>query len=138
MKPELVFQKRQDSLTAEIVVAALIAERSANLVGLLPLMLIFVELLDVQQRVLVVRIEAEHLVERFEGAIDKTAALEVETEAQKDVRLFEPRQPRPLQQALVDVDGARDLPLLAGFLPAMRRGVERFVTTIFGHARVES
>ena len=75
-------------------------------------MLIFVKLLDVQQRVLVVRIEPDDLVERFERAIDESAALEVEAEAEQDVRLFEARQARPLQQALMDVDGPRDLSLL--------------------------
>ena len=75
-------------------------------------MLVFVQLFDVQQRVLVVRIQPDHLVERFERAIDKPAALEVEAEAQEDVRLFEPGQPRTLEQALMDIDGARDLSLL--------------------------
>ena len=58
-------------------------------------------------------IEPEHFVERLERAIDEPAALEVEPEAEQHVRLLEPRQLRPLQQALMDVDGAGDLALLA-------------------------
>src|SRR5439155_18346371 len=63
------------------------------------------------ERVVVVRIELQHLVERFEGPIDEPAALEVEAKTQQHVRLFEPRQLLALQQALMNVDGARHLPL---------------------------
>ncbi len=55
----------------------------------------------------------DDLVERFERAIDESSALEVEAETEQDVRLLETRQARALQQALVDVDGARDLPFFA-------------------------
>ena len=47
-------------------------------VGLGPLVLLFVQLLEVDQRVLVLGIEPQHLVERLERAIDEAAALVVE------------------------------------------------------------
>ena len=74
-------------------------------------MLVFVKLLDIEQRVLVVGIEPDDLVERLERAVDESAALEIEPETEQDVRLFEARQARPLQQTLMDVDGACDLAL---------------------------
>ncbi len=58
LKAELVFQKRQNGLAASVFGACLAAERSPHIVRLLPLMLILVQLLDVQQRVLVVGIDA--------------------------------------------------------------------------------
>src|SRR2546430_9569159 len=45
--------------------------RSPRVVGLGPLMLLFMQLLKVDERVLVFRIEAKHLVEGFERAIDE-------------------------------------------------------------------
>ena len=117
-------------------VPRLAAERPAHVVRFLPLMLIFVKLLDVQQRVLVVRIEPDDLVERFEGAIDEPAALEVETEAEQHVRLLEARQPRPLQQALMNVDGARDLPLLAIQAAEQQMDFQRVAEVLGGLAQL--
>ena len=54
-------------------------------------MLLFVQLLEVDERVLVLRIEPQHLVERFERAIDEPAALVVEAEAEQHVGVLEPR-----------------------------------------------
>ena len=76
-------------------------------------MLIFVKLFDVQQCVLIRWIQPDDLVERFEGAIDEPAPLEIEAEAEQNVRLLETGQARALQQTLVNIDGARDLPLFA-------------------------
>ena len=136
LQPELVLEKGENGLAAAVLGAALAAERSADLIGLLPLMLIFVQLLDVQQRVLVVGIEPDDLVERFERAIDEPAALEVEAEAQQDVRLFEARQPRALQQALMNIDGARDLPLLAIQAAEQQVNLERVAETLRGLAQL--
>ena len=111
LQAELVLEKREDALAAPIFSAALMPERAANVVGLLPLMLVFVQLLDVHERVVVVRIQLQHFVERFERPVDEAAALEVQAKAQQHVRLFEPRQLRALQQALMNGDGARHLPL---------------------------
>ena len=78
-----------------------------------PLVLLLVQLLQVEQRVLVRRIHADHFVERFERAIDEAAALEVEAEAQQDVGVLDLGELRALQQRLVHLDGARDLAALA-------------------------
>src|SRR5688572_18234138 len=114
-------------------------------------MLIFVELFDVEQRVLIVRIEADDLVERFEGPIDKSTAFEVEAEAQQDVRLLEARNPRALQEALMNVDGTRHLPLFAietaeqqMNLERVAKGLGRFAELLDGqinlvrHEKIES
>ena len=65
-------------------------------------MLVFVKLLDIEQRVLIVGIDPDDLVERFERAIDESATLEIEPETEQDVRLFEARQARA---AAADSDG---------------------------------
>jgi hypothetical protein len=75
--------------------------------------LLLVEFLEVEQRVLVLRIHADDFVEGLERPIDEAAALEVEPEAQQDVGVLDGRQLRPLQQRLVNLDGAGDLAALA-------------------------
>ena len=52
-------------------------------------MLFLVQLLQVEQRVFVLRIEPQHFVERLERAIDEPAALVVEAEAEQDVGVLE-------------------------------------------------
>ena len=136
LQSELVLEEREDRLAAAVLGAALLAERAPHIVGLLPLMLVFVQLLDVEQRVLVVRIELDDLVERFERAIDESAALEVEPEAEQDVRLLEPRQARPLQQALMNVDGARHLALLAIQAAEQQVNLERVAEALGGLAQL--
>ena len=132
LQSQLVLEKGENRLAAAVLGAALAAERPPDVVRLLPLVLIFVELLDVQQRVLVVRIDPDDLVERFERAIDEPAALEVEAEAEQDVRLLEARQARALQQALMDIDGARDLSLLAVQAAEQQVNFERVAETFGG------
>ena len=78
-----------------------------------PVVLILVELLELRQRVLVGRVEPQHFLERLDGAIDEAAAPVVEAEAEQHVGVLEAAQARPLQQVLVDLDGAADLSLLA-------------------------
>ena len=78
-----------------------------------PVVLILVELLELRQRVLVGRIEPQHLLERLDGAIDEAAAPVVEAEAEQHVGVLEAAEARPLQQVLVDLHGAADLSLLA-------------------------
>ena len=84
-----------------------LAQRSreplADLVRLGPLVLFLVELLEIDERVLVLGIEPQHLVEGLERAIDEPAALVVEAEAQQRVGVLELGQLRPLQQRLVDL-----------------------------------
>src|SRR5918995_6718468 len=99
-------------------------------------MLIFVELFDVEQRVLIVRIEANDLVERFKRPIDESTALEVEAEAQQDMRLLEARDPRALQQALMNVDRARHLPLFAIEAPKQQMNLERVAEALGGFAEL--
>ena len=69
-----------------------------RVVRLGPLVLLLVQLLQVDQRVLVLRIEPQHFVERLERAIDEAAALVVEAEAEQHVGVLELAQLRPLQQ----------------------------------------
>src|SRR5580698_5738979 len=76
-------------------------------------MLLFVKLLKVDQRVLVLRIESQYLVERLQRAVNEPAALVVESQTQQHVRVLKPADPRPLQQALVNRDRLADLSLLA-------------------------
>ena len=78
-----------------------------------PVVLILVELLELRQRVLVGRVEPEHFLERLDGAVDEPAAPVVEAQAEQHVGVLEAAQARPLQQVLVDLDGAADLSLLA-------------------------
>ena len=66
----------------------------AGRVGLGPLVLLFVQLLEVGERVLVLGIEPQHFGERLERPIDEAAALVVEAEAQQHVGVFELAQVR--------------------------------------------
>jgi hypothetical protein len=94
---QLVLEKRQDRQVARLGVrAAQCDELLANAVRIGPLMLLLVQLLQVEERVLVCRIHADHFIERFEGAIDEAAALEVESEAQQDVGVLDLGQLGPL------------------------------------------
>ena len=54
----------------------------------------------------------QHFGERLDRAIDEAAAAVVEPEAQQHVGVFQLAQVRALQQALVLLDRAADLPLL--------------------------
>ena len=85
----------------------------AHRVGFGPLVLFFVQLLEVRQRVPVLRIEPQHFRERLERAIDEAAAPVVEAEAEQHVRVLQLAQVGTLQQRLVLLDGAADLALLA-------------------------
>ena len=69
----------------------------ARLIGVLPLVLLFVELLQIRKRVSVRWIEVQDFLECLERAIDETPASEIQPEAEQDVRVFERRQARPLQ-----------------------------------------
>ena len=90
-----------------------------------PLVLLLVQLLQVEQRVLVRRIHADDFIERFERAIDEAAALEVESEAQQDVGVLDLGQLRALQLRLVHLDGARDLAALAMHVAEDQVNLER-------------
>ncbi len=77
------------------------------------------------QRVLVARIQPQHFGERLERAVDEAAPLVVESQAQQDVRVLHARQPRTLQQALVNRDGLADLAFLAVQVPQDHVDFER-------------
>ncbi len=99
LEADLVLEEREDRLVLRALVdVGELREAAARVVGLGPLVLLLVQLLQVHQRVLVLRIEPQHLVEGLERAVHEAAALVVETEAEEDVRVLELAQPRALQQ----------------------------------------
>ena len=109
-----ILEKREDAVGARRVGRGIEGgDLLLQLVGFLPLLLLLVQLLQVHQRVAVAGIEPQHLLERLVRAIDEAAAAEVQAEAEQHVRVLEAREPRPLQQRLVHVDGAAHLSLLA-------------------------
>src|SRR5687768_15510417 len=99
-------------------------------------MLIFVKLFDVEQRVLIVLVEPDDLVERLKRSIDESTALEVEAEAQQDMRLLEARDSRTLQQALMNVDRARHLSFFAIEAPKQQMNLERVAEALGGFAEL--
>ncbi len=114
LQPKLVLEEREDRLRLRLV------GRSGNLrqalardVGLLPLVLVFLELLEVDERRFVFGIELEDVGERRDRAVDEPAAPVVEAEAEQDVRVLDLVQPRPLQQRLMFLNRAADLTLFA-------------------------
>ncbi len=114
LQAQLVLEERQDRLRLRLVGrAGDLREALPRDVGLLPLVLVFLQLLQVDERGLVVRIELQDVRERRDGAVDESAAAVVEAEAEQHVRVLEPVQPRPLQQRLMLLNRAADLALLA-------------------------
>ena len=86
---------------------------ATHAVRLGPLVLVLVQLLQLQQRVLVARVQPQHFAERFVRAVDEAAAREVQAQAEQGIGVFELADARPLQDLLVDLDGAPDVALLA-------------------------
>ena len=122
----LVLEKRENRLIPRLRVrTAQVDQLLPDAVRVVPLMLLFVQLLQVEQGVLVLRIEPQHFVERFERAIDEPAALEVEAQAQQDVGVLDARELRPLQQRLVNLDRARHLAALAIDVAENQMNLER-------------
>src|SRR2546428_928974 len=113
LEADLVFKERQNRLVLGPWIARQLREPLSRVIRLGPLVLFLVQLLQVQQRVLVLRIETKHFGEGLERALDEAAALVVEPEAQQHVRMFESAEPRPLQQILVHGDRLADLTFLA-------------------------
>ena len=112
---QLVLQKRQDRVVARAQWSGSVdlGQLLPDVVGLGPLVLLLVQLLELHQRVPVLGIEPQHFLERLVRAVDETAAAKVQAEAQQDVGVLERLEVLALQQALVDVDGAAHLALLA-------------------------
>ena len=85
----------------------------ANDLRLAPLVLFLVQLLEVEEGVLVLWIETDHLRERLERSVNKAAPSEVQPETQQDVGVFQASEPWSLEQALMNLDRFADLPLFA-------------------------
>src|SRR4030095_2036612 len=71
------------------------------------------QLLEIGERRLAVRVQPQHFRERRGRAIDETAAPVVEAETELDVRVLEPAEARPLQQRLMFVNRTAHLALFA-------------------------
>ena len=110
---DLVREKPENLLIVGAMAAVDLRDLLADLQRVGPLMLLLVQLLQVHERVPVLRIEPHDLLERFERAVHEPAVPEVERQAQLHVGLFELGEIRTLQQRLVHVDGAADLSLRA-------------------------
>ena len=92
---QLVLEKRQDRLVADARQGAVdLCEQLPHFVGFAPLMLLAIQFLELHQRVTILRVEAEHFLERFVRAIDKAAAAEVEAQAEQDIRVLQRFEPR--------------------------------------------
>ncbi len=89
-------------------------ELLAGGVGLGPLVLFFVQLLEIRERVLILGIQSEDFRERLERAVDEPAPLVVQTEAEQHVGVLQFAKIRALQQRLMLLDGAPDLTLSPG------------------------
>jgi hypothetical protein len=114
LQAALVLDKRENRLALRLRVRpGQIDELSPNLVRLVPLMLLFVQLLQVEQGILIAGIEPAYLVEGFERAIDEAAAFEIESQTEQDIRVFRAGQLLALQQRLMNLNRARDLAAFA-------------------------
>ena len=78
-----------------------------------PLLLIFVELLQVHERVAILRIQPHDFLKGLERPVDEAAMLVVETQAEQDVGVFDRPEVGPLQQPLMNRDRSPDLSFLA-------------------------
>ena len=110
LEADLVLEKRENRLVLRFAVRQL-RQPLPRVVRIAPLVLFLVEFLKIHERVAVVGIEPQDLVERLEGAVDESAALVIETDAEQHVRVLELAQIRPLQQSLMNGDRLADLSL---------------------------
>ena len=111
---ELVLDEGERRLTARLVLGrGRFAQPLADGVSLLPLFLLGVQLLEVEERVLVLRIEPQDFGERLDRAVDEAAAAVVEAEAEQHVCVLQLPQVGPLQERLMLLNRASDLTLLA-------------------------
>ena len=76
-------------------------------------MLLFVQLLEIRQRVRIVRIEPQDFRKGFDRAIHEAAAAIVEPQTEQHVGVLEPSESRALQQLLMDLHRPPHLALLA-------------------------
>src|SRR5262249_55543028 len=113
LEPKLIFQKRQDRLRLGLVWRpGDLRKPPARDIRLLPLVLVFLQLLEVDERGFVVGVEFEHIRERRDGAIDETAAAIIQSKTKQDVCVLDSIQPRTLQERLMFMNRAANLALL--------------------------
>ena len=114
LEPDLVLEKRENGLVLRPSLdICKLREPLAGVVGFQPLVLFFMQLLQVHQGIFIFCIKSEDLVERLGRTIDKATPLVVQSEAQEHVRVFEFAELGPLQQRLVDRNRLADLAFLA-------------------------
>ena len=109
---DLIPQEREDLLILLLPAAVGLDDLLTDAGGVGPLLLLLVQLLQVDQRVAIPRIEPDDFLKGFEGAIDESAVTEIEAEAEQHVRVLERCQIRSLEQRLMHVDGTAHLSLL--------------------------
>jgi len=118
VQSELVVEEREDFLVPRMGGVGIAArELLPRGIGFGPLVLLFVQLLQVRQRVLIVRIEAQAFAEGLERPVDEPALLVVQAQAEQHVGVLQLAQIRALEQLLMLLDGAPDLPLFAVQVP---------------------
>ena len=87
LQSELVLEERQNQLRLRLIRRAGNARQApARHVRLLPLVLVFLQLLQIEQRRLVVGVELQHFGEHRHRPVHETAAPVVEPEAEQHVR----------------------------------------------------
>ena len=100
-RADFVGQKRENLLVFGAASAVKSRDFAAHPQRLGPLILLFVELLQVDQRVAILRIEPYHFLKGFQRTIDEPAMPEIERQAELYIRLFELGQVGPLEQRLM-------------------------------------
>ena len=109
---DLVAQEAEDLLVVLAPSSVDLRDLLADTQRLGPLMLFFVELLQVDEGIAVARVQVQDFLERLERAIHKSSVPEIETQAEEHVGVLQCGEIGPLQQRLVDVHRAAHLPLL--------------------------
>jgi hypothetical protein len=93
--------------------------------GLGPLVLVFVQLLQVDERVPVQLIEPNHFLKRLESTIDEPAVTEVQSETEQHIRVLERPEVGALQERLMHIDRPAHLALLPVQIPENHLDLER-------------
>ena len=76
-------------------------------------MLSLVDFDEIRQRVGVFGVELDHLLEGIRGTVAKASALEVHPQAEQRVGTLVSGEPGAMENALVNLDSALELPLLS-------------------------
>ena len=97
VRAQLVAEESEDLLVLGAPLTVDARDLRPNAFRVRPLLLIFVQLLQVDQRVTIRRIELHHLLEGLERAIDKPAMAKIEAQAQQHIGVLQPGQVRALQ-----------------------------------------